>query len=329
MKKLLITIAILMFSLGIIAQASDLVIESKTQTFSEEDNKIKFKGDVKVSVDDLKVVGNSADVNMNEQQNLDTATFYDKPYAYEVKKNKKREVKANILKVSLITKIVRAEGDTQSVVFDGKVPIVVINSDVQEYDTKTGIMTATGNVTMKYKELENFSNKAIIKTDKNGDLKTLELIGNGRIKQQANDSFADRFFYNSATKILIATGNTTSNYINDDGKKLTLKSNVQEFTQDKNTFSASGDVRVWYEDYYAVGPKINVYPNKEGKPNDVYFIGRSSITQGVRTIFADKINMKLNPKDFKAEGNTRTVIKNIGSNNGEDNNGSSGMTLGL
>lgn len=328
MKKLLITIAVLMFSLGIIAQASDLVIESKSQTYSESDNKIKFKGDVKVSVDDLKVVGNSADVNVNEQQNLDTATFYDKPYAYEVKKNKKREVKANILKVSLITKIIRAEGDTQSVVFDGKTPIVVINSDVQEYDTKTGIMTATGNVTMKYKELETYSNKAIIKTDKNGDLKTLELIGNGRIKQQANDSFADKFFYNSTSKILLATGNTTSNYISNDGKKLTLKSNVQEFTQDKNTFSASGNVRIWYDDYYARGPKINVYPNKEGKPNDVYFIGRSSITQGVRTIYADKIKMSLNPKDFQAEGNTRTVIKNIGSSEG-DSSESSGMTLGL
>lgn len=50
MKKLLISIAVIMFSFGIIAQASDLVIESKTQTFSEEDNKIKFQGDVKVSV---------------------------------------------------------------------------------------------------------------------------------------------------------------------------------------------------------------------------------------------------------------------------------------
>ena len=265
MKKFLIVLAITAFSLGIIAQASDLVIESKSQTFSEDDNKIKFKGDVKVSVDDLKVVGDSADVNMDGDQKLDTATFYDKPYAYEVKKNKKREVKANILKVSLITKIVRAEGDTQSVVFDGKTPIVVINSDVQEYDTKTGIMTATGNVTMKYKELETFSNKAIIKTDKNGDLKTLELIGNGKITQKANDSYADRFFYNSATKVLTATGNTTSNMINDDGKKLTLKSNIQEFVQDKNTFSASGNVRVWYDDYYAVGPKINVYPNQEGQ----------------------------------------------------------------
>ena len=316
-----------MFSLGLIVQASDLIIESKSQTFSEADNKIKFKGDVKVSVDDLKVVGDSADVNMTDKQSLDTATFYDKPYAYEVKKNKKREVKANILKVSLITKIVRAEGDTQSVVFDGKTPIVVINSDVQEYDTKTGTMTATGNVTMKYKELETYSKKAIIRTDKNGDLKTLELIGNGRIKQKSNDSFADRFFYNSASKVLLATGNTTSNYIGDDGKKLTLKSNVQEFTQDKNTFSASGNVRVWYDDYFANGPKINVFPNKEGKPNDVYFVGRSSISQGVRTIYADKIKMRLNPKDFQAEGNTRTVIKNIGS--GDNENGSSGMTLGL
>lgn len=327
MKKLLISIAVVMFSLGLIVQASDLIIESKSQTFSEADNKIKFKGDVKVSVDDLKVVGDSADVNMTDKQSLDTATFYDKPYAYEVKKNKKREVKANILKVSLITKIVRAEGDTQSVVFDGKTPIVVINSDVQEYDTKTGTMTATGNVTMKYKELETYSKKAIIRTDKNGDLKTLELIGNGRIKQKSNDSFADRFFYNSASKVLLATGNTTSNYIGDDGKKLTLKSNVQEFTQDKNTFSASGNVRVWYDDYFANGPKINVFPNKEGKPNEVYFVGRSSISQGVRTIYADKIKMRLNPKDFQAEGNTRTVIKNIGS--GDNENGSSGMTLGL
>ncbi|CCY23765.1 unknown [Brachyspira sp. CAG:484] len=326
MKKLLISIAVIMFSFGIIAQASDLVIESKTQTFSEEDNKIKFQGDVKVSVDDMKVVGESADINMNEEQKLDTATFYDKPYAYEVKKNKKREVKANILKVSLITKIVRAEGDTQSVVFDGKVPIVVINSDVQEYDTKTGVMTATGAVTIKYKDIESFSNKAIIKTNKNGDLKDLELIGNARVKDKTNESFADKFYYSEATKMLTATGNTTSNATMEDGQKLILKSNVQEYSQDKNTYSASGNVRVWYQDYYAVGPKITVYPDKTtNKPNDIYFTGRSSITQGVRTIYADKIKMMLKPKDFHAEGNTRTVIRNIGSGDSSDGE----MTLGL
>ncbi len=327
MKKFLIVIAIVLFSAGVIAQASDLVIESKTQTFSEEDNKIKFKDDVEVSIDDLKVVGDSADINMNEEQKLDTATFYDKPYAYEVKKNKKREVKANILKVSLITKIVRAEGDTQSVVFDGKVPVVVINSDVQEYDTKTGVMTATGAVTIKYKEIESFSNKAIIKTDKNGDLKDLELIGNARVKDKTNESFADNFYYSDATKVLTARGNTTTNAQMEDGQKLILKSNIQEYSQDKNIYSASGNVQVWYQDYYAVGPKITVYPDKTtNKPNDIYFTGRSSITQGVRTIYADKIKMMLKPKDFHAEGNTRTVIRNIGSG---DSGNDSGMTLGL
>ena len=134
---------ILLVAAGIVVQASDLIIESKTQSYSEQENKLKFNGNVKVSVDDLKVVGDRADVTMNEDQKLDTATFYDKPYAYEVKKNKKREVKANILKMSLITKVVKAQGDTQSIVFDGKTPVVVINANEQEYDTKTGIMTAT------------------------------------------------------------------------------------------------------------------------------------------------------------------------------------------
>lgn len=325
MKKVLLALAIILCTGCLIAQASDLVIESKTQSYNEAENKLKFEGDVKVSVDDMKVVGDKADVSMDENQKLDTATFYDKPYAFEIKKNKKREVKANILKLSLITKVVRAEGDTQSIVFDGKTPIVVVNADVQEYDTKSGIMTANGAVTILYKELETFSDKAKIKTDKNGDLKDIELMGNARIKQTNNESFADRFEYNAATKILIGTGNTTSNATMEDGSKLVLKSNRQEYAQDKNIFTASGNCRVWYQDYYAVGPKMTVYPNKAGKPNDIYFTGRSSITQGVRTIFADKIKMTLKPKDFHADGNTRTVIKNVGS--GDDDE--SGMGLGL
>ena len=96
MKKLVLTLIITLFTLGVAVQASDLVIESKTQSYNEQENKLKFEGDVKVSVDELKVVGDKADVSMNGEQKLDTETVYDKPYAYEIKKNKKREVKANI-----------------------------------------------------------------------------------------------------------------------------------------------------------------------------------------------------------------------------------------
>ena len=107
MKKIILAIMLLLMTAGIAVNAADLVIESKTQSYSEDESKIKFQGDVNVSIGDLKVVGQSADVNVTKDQQLDTATFYDKPYAFEIKKNKKREVKANILKVSLINKIVR------------------------------------------------------------------------------------------------------------------------------------------------------------------------------------------------------------------------------
>ena len=326
MKKILIVLTAALLVTGIAVSASDLVIESKSQTYAESESKIKFEGDVNVAIDDLRVVGDKADVNVTQDQQLDTATFYDKPYAYEVKKNKKREVKANILKVSLITKVIKAEGDTQSVVFDGKTPIVVINADTQEYDTNTGVMEADGTVTIKYKEIETYSNHATIKTDKNGDLKNITLTGNARVKEQNNESFADKFVYDPVTEILTATGNTTSKATMEGGDKLVLKSVYQEYNKRKNIYNASGNVHVWYQDYYAVGPKMTFYPDKvTNKPNEIYFTGRSSITQGVRTIYADKIRMTLEPKDFEATVNTRTVIKNIGSESGHD----SGMTLGL
>ena len=323
MKKIFLTIIGLLLIAGITVQASDLIIESKNQSYKEEDSKIKFDGDVKVTIDELKVVGDSADVNIIDGQKLDTATFYDKPYAFEIKKNKKREVKANILKVSLITKIIKAEGDTQSVVFDGKTPVVVINADEQEYNTKTGVMKANGTVTMLYKDIETFSNSAEITTDKNGDLKKLVLIGNARVKQENNETLADKFTYDATTGNITASGNTTSNVYTDDGTKMVLKSGYQQYNQNRSVYNASNNVRIWYEDYYAAGPKVTLYPGANGKPNEANFIGRSSITQGVRTIYADRIKMTMKPKTFDAQGNTRTVIKNIGSNT-DDN-----VTLGL
>ncbi len=324
MKKIFTLIFGILLVAGVAVQASDLVIESKNQNYAETDQKIKFSGDVKVTIDDLKVVGDKADVNVINGEKLDTATFYDKPYAFEIKKNKKREVKANILKVSLITKIIRAEGDTQSVVFDGKTPVVVINADVQEYNTKTGVMKANGTVTMLYKDIESYSNAAEITTDKNGDLKKLVLIGNARVKQDNNETVADRLVYDATTENITATGRTTSTVYTDDGTKMVLKSGMQEYNQKRGVFNASNNVRIWYEDYYAAGPKVSLYPGPNGKPNEANFIGRSSITQGVRTIYADRIKMTMKPKTFDATGNTRTVIKNIGSNNNDDN-----VTLGL
>ena len=137
-------------SLGVVA--SDLEIESKTQNFSDSEHKIKLDGDVKVKLDNLTIQSDTADISVRRNNKLDTATFYNKPFAVEINGNKKREVKSDILKVSLINKIVRAEGETQSIITEGNTPIIIINADTQEYDTKSSVMVATGSVTMKYKE---------------------------------------------------------------------------------------------------------------------------------------------------------------------------------
>lgn len=326
-KKILTAIIITaIFGLtSLVCFASDLVIESKNQSYSEAESKIKFDGDVNVTIDDLHIVGETADVTVINNEKLDTATFYDKPYAYENKANKKREVKANILKVSLIKKTVRAEGDTQTVIFDGKIPIAVVNADMQEYNTKTGVMIAEGNVTINYKsDIKAFSNNAEFKTDKNGDLKDIKLTGNAIVKNEENEVQADKITYNAATNYFVATGRTNTKAINKDGNVLTLYSDRQEFNQLTNFYNATGNVKIYYEDYFAQGPKVVIYPDKvTKKPGEIYFVGRSSITQGMRTIFADKIKMTTNPKNFKAEGNTRTVIKNINESHDSD------MGLGL
>lgn len=318
-KKILILLTLTTLLFGLAVKAEDLIIQSKTQTYSEKDNKIKAEGDVNVSVGDAKVIGDKADVTVTKDNKLDTATFYDKPYAFEIKGNKKREVKANILRVSLINKTIKAEGMTQSTVFDGKEPTVIITAESQEYDTKSGVMKANGSVIIHYKELETFSNKAIIKTSKNGDLQRIDLIGSARIKEGKNLAIADHFIYSPLSEELVAMGHITSNAILEDGSKLILKSEYQQYDRKSNTFLGSGNVKIWFKDYYAQGPKVTFYPDKTTKkPNEIYFTGRSSITQDVKTVLADKIKIVLKPKNFFAEGNTKTIIRNINKNQDKD-----------
>lgn len=310
MKKILIISFLILSSLAVFA--SDLVIESKTQTFSDKEKKIKLDGGVTVKLDDLTVVSPKADVTVRRNNKLDTATFYDKPYAFEINLNKKREVKANILQVSLINKVVRAEGDTQSIITEGNTPIVIINADEQEYDTKSNIMVATGKVEIKYKDIETISDKAVILTDPKGDLRKIDLIGNASVKQEQNLSEGHHFVYNPINDDMNVSGNTKTTAYTKDGKKLTIHSDYQQYNKKQNSYIGSGHVKIWYDDYFAQGPKVSVFPNVEtGKPNEIYFVGRSKIVQTDKDIVADKIKITLDPKDFQAEGNVRTIIHNV------------------
>lgn len=319
-RKFLIIISLLFLFLSAVTIGSDLIIESKTQTYSEKDSLIKFLGDVKVRYDDITIVGDRADVSVTKDNKLDTATFHDQPYAFQIQNNKKREVKANIMKFSLLNKILRAEGNTQTIVTEGKTPIAIINANEQEYDTNSNIMTARGTVSIKYRDMTAFSDTAKVKTDKNGNVQRLDLIGNAKINQTKNHASADHFIYTAATEEMVAIGNTMSSTVTDNGSEFKVTARYQQYDKKNNVFMGSGNVQVYYQDYYAKSPKMTCYPDKVTKKiNEVFMTGRSMIRQNEKEIHADKIKIIVDPKNFEAVGNVKTIIKDLGnSSDGKD-----------
>lgn len=315
MKKQLIAIIMFFVAAAGIAFAADITILSDKQTFVGDSNKANFDGNVSVQIDDVTIKGNRAEAFVDPKTNrLDRAMFYDKPYAYQVKNNKRNEVKANILKLSLIDKIITAEGSTQTIVTENMKPTIVITADSQEYSIQTSMLTARGAVVVNYKDTQSFSDKGIATITKEGEIKRLQLMGNAKITQKDNIVEGDHIDYDAVEENAIAKGNVHTDVTMGEDSRIIVDSNYQQYNKKANTMMASNNVRIKYKDYYAQGPKATVFPDKKtGKLNEVIFLGRSKITQDGKTIEADRIKMILKPKAFFAEGNVRTFIPNVNS----------------
>ena len=315
MKKIIAILSVIICG-ALAAHCAVLTISSEKQSFSVEENKGKFEGNVKVQLEDIHVQSPYAEVTIDESsRQLDEATFFNNPYAYQITGGKKNEIKANILKVSLLRKVITASGDSQTIVTTEKKPTVIITSDEQEFNTKTNVMTATGGTIIEYDSIKTFSDKAVAKINSKSDLEHMELIGNAKITQgNKNTLMADKFTYTTSTQLAISEGNSYTDLTNENGDRIQVWSNYQQFDRKNNVLMASGNVRIHYKDYIAVGPKATVFPDKKtNQLNEVVFTGRVKITEQARSIEADKIVMYMNPKDFHAEGNVVTRIRNVNS----------------
>ena len=69
MKRFLITMAAVILGIITAAIASDLIIESDTQSYNEKESKIKFNGNVRVQLDDVHVESDKADVTVTKKIN--------------------------------------------------------------------------------------------------------------------------------------------------------------------------------------------------------------------------------------------------------------------
>ena len=313
MKKIFISLMILMFT-TLYAYSANVVIEAKKQTIKMDQNKGFFEGDVQVSVGDIKVKSPRAELDLDPvSKKPSLATFFDNPYAFQNKENKKHEIKADIIKVSLIKKSVLAQGNSQSIMMENRQPIMTINADSQEYDTNTKLMKANGSVVIHYQDLETFSDKASAIVDKAGNIENLKLIGSVVMKEKANVIKGNIFEYVPQREEFQISGNTSSDVTFDDGTRVYVEARYQQFNKITSALVAGGNVKVKYKDYFAQGPKAQLFVNPQtNKPETIIFTGRSKITNEGSTVEADKIRMTLNPKAFFADGNVKTSISQDG-----------------
>ena len=298
-----------------------ITIESKKQEIRTDENKGYFTGDVKVQVGDVVVTSPRAELDLEPATKKPSlATFFDKPYAIQIKDNKKHEVKADIIKVSLIKKVVTAQGNAQTNVLQDREPTVIITADVQEYDTNTSLMSATGSVVVNYEDIVATSDKAYALMDKNGDVNNLKLSSRATVKQDKSVIRGDNIVYSKQKQDITASGNTHSDVTFENGDRVIVDARVQQYSRLGNTIMASGSVHVVYGDYTANGPKAVVHINpKTNKPQKIVFIGRSKITEkGVNSVEADKITMIMEPRKFEAVGNVKTNIEQSNAKNSKN-----------
>jgi lipopolysaccharide export system protein LptA len=315
MKKNIINLAlILLLITSGFSYASSLTVESNKQEFKDSDNKIYLEGDVKVKKDDVNVLSPRAVVEVDPKNNkVNKVDFTDNAYSYQLTGGKKHEIKAQILELSLLKNIVSAQGNTLSSITENDKPVVIVTADKQEYNKTTNTMKAYGNVNIIYKDIETYSSQASVNLNGNNDVKKIDLIGSAKLKQGGNKISANKLTYDNVKEEAIALGNVFTDIENEDNKHVQVWSNYQSYDKKANFVTASGSTKIKYEDYTATGPKVNVYSDKTTKKlNEAVFLGRSKIETKGRTIEADRISITMNPKDFKAEGNVKSVIPNVG-----------------
>ena len=163
MKNIIKIILITFTMLSYIAYSASLTVESDKQEFKDSDNKIYLEGNVKVKTGDVNVLSPRAVVEIDPKNNkVNNVQFKENAYTYQMQDGKKHEIKAQILEMSLLNKVFKAEGNTLSSITEKNKPIVIVTADKQEYNKNANVMKAFGNVNILYKDVETRSNPVAI-----------------------------------------------------------------------------------------------------------------------------------------------------------------------
>ena len=199
-------IAIFGFKLAVLAET--ITIDANKQSYDIENNMVKFEGNVNVKTQDIVARSPKASVTMNENGQPSEAVLLNGATITKNSGKNQSEIKAQIIRLSLFNNKAIAEGGVRSTIKENSKPVALITSNSQEFDMKTNVMKAIGNVKIKYEGVEAFSNAANLQVDQGGEVKTVQLLGNAKVIRDNSVVQAKNFVFNPKTKEIVAMGNT-------------------------------------------------------------------------------------------------------------------------
>lgn len=303
------------------------------QSYNPETKRYVLKGNVNVSYQDMHIAGSSAEVEMTEAGKPQVANFFNRPVFKRIKPQVGEDnVVGDIIKVYLIDDRYGAQGNVVSHITTVAADPFLIRSDVQEFDNKNKVVSASGNVQVDYKGSQAFSPLANVRMKDNGKADRAIFSGGARIKQENSEINGEKITvmvdsgdliaeHNvrtrvdlkpqqgpDANKLASATPGVVPTTSGDQPTKVFITSDYQQYDKASDIMIASGNVKILYGDYVAVGPKATF--KLHGNDLDrIFLTGRPTITENGRTITADKITITTNPKNFDAVGNVKTNFR--------------------
>lgn len=298
---------------------SPIDIRADQQSYNAALGESVFEGGVILRYQTTEIKSPKATVSLSSDGKAKVATFSQRPTVRHTSPGKAGEdiLTADWVDIDIAGSHFRARGNVVSNLATVAANPIRVTSDVQQYHSPTGVITAEGHVTVHYEDVTITSNKALLRTGGSGAADRVVFLGNAVLRQKDSQVRGERITIVMANKNIVAEGGvkTTVN-VPDNGagkpSRVFLNSAFQQFDNATNTILASGAVKLVYEDYLVTGPKASfkLKPQGESRTIDrIYLTGRPTITDNERKITADKIVITPNPKAFDAQGNVKTQFQ--------------------
>ena len=326
-----LTLALLGASAGNMCAAitpdpSAVRVTADRQNYSPERKRYNLNGNVTVAFQDVKITGKVAEMELNNEGKPNVAHFFNRPMYKRIKAGEGGGddiVLGDTINLYLEDDRFGAEGNVISTLNTVAAAPFLIRSDVQQFDNKNKVVSASGNVQVNYQGSEASGSLANVRMTDGGKAERVIFSGGARIKKETSLITGDRI------TVMVDSGNLIAEHgvkTEVDLKpaeparagqapqptKVKIDSDYQQYDKASDMMIASGNVRILYGDYFAVGPKAT-FKLRGGQLDRIFLTGRPTITESGRTITADKITITTNPQNFDAVGNVKVNFKSAGS----------------